>query len=198
MEASIDLQSIESRMNIRDAVQHGDMEAIMRVNDLNHEVSNCWRGPLDETNQRIKKLSCTTLKHLLLMLIPNTKTSVFNMIFCLSFFFLWYRSDWPNFFPAPWQWSRVIFSCAAAEANRVYLTRESWRSYQVRSEEFAPRGQRAPRRNGTHDGASRVWSDFVPPSCHCEFVITCTEVEDSRRTTHGNFGVRIRAKSPHL
>ncbi len=40
VEAPIDLQSIESRMNIRDAVQRGDMEeAIMRVNDLNPEVS---------------------------------------------------------------------------------------------------------------------------------------------------------------
>lgn len=36
----VDLQSIESRMNIREALQRGDVaEAITRVNDLNPEVS---------------------------------------------------------------------------------------------------------------------------------------------------------------
>lgn len=38
--APVDLESIESRMNIREALQRGDVgEAIARVNDLNPEVS---------------------------------------------------------------------------------------------------------------------------------------------------------------
>jgi glucose-induced degradation protein 8 len=38
----VDFESIESRMNIREALQRGDVEdAIMRVNDLNPEVSTC-------------------------------------------------------------------------------------------------------------------------------------------------------------
>lgn len=38
--APVDLESIESRMNIREALQRGDVsEAITRVNDLNPEVS---------------------------------------------------------------------------------------------------------------------------------------------------------------
>ena len=37
--APVDLESIESRMNIREALQRGDVsEAIARVNDLNPEV----------------------------------------------------------------------------------------------------------------------------------------------------------------
>lgn len=37
---AMDLESIENRMNIRDAVQRGDVEeAIERVNDLNPDVS---------------------------------------------------------------------------------------------------------------------------------------------------------------
>lgn len=40
--APVDLDSIESRMNIREALQRGDVtEAITRVNDLNPEVSRC-------------------------------------------------------------------------------------------------------------------------------------------------------------
>ena len=40
MEPSVDLDSIQSRMDIRDAVRRGDIEeAIVRVNDLNPEVS---------------------------------------------------------------------------------------------------------------------------------------------------------------
>jgi hypothetical protein len=36
---AVDLKSIESRMNIREALQRGDVQdAIMRVNDLNPEV----------------------------------------------------------------------------------------------------------------------------------------------------------------
>ena len=39
--APVDLDSIESRMNIREALQRGDVtEAITRVNDLNPEVSH--------------------------------------------------------------------------------------------------------------------------------------------------------------
>lgn len=42
---AVDLESIESRMSIREALQRGDVgEAITRVNDLNPEV--CIRFPL--------------------------------------------------------------------------------------------------------------------------------------------------------
>ena len=40
VQAPIDFDSIESRMNIREALQRGDVQdAITRVNDLNPEVS---------------------------------------------------------------------------------------------------------------------------------------------------------------
>lgn len=40
MEAPVDFESIENRMNIREALQRGDVgDAITRVNDLNPEVS---------------------------------------------------------------------------------------------------------------------------------------------------------------
>ena len=44
--APVDLDSIESRMNIREALQRGDVaEAIARVNDLNPEVSALPSSP---------------------------------------------------------------------------------------------------------------------------------------------------------
>lgn len=50
LSSPVDLDSIESRMNIREALQRGDVsEAITRVNDLNPEVgrvvSSCLLGP---------------------------------------------------------------------------------------------------------------------------------------------------------
>ena len=40
LEAPVDFDSIENRMNIREALQRGDVgDAITRVNDLNPEVS---------------------------------------------------------------------------------------------------------------------------------------------------------------
>ena len=58
----VDFESIEGRMNIREALQRGDVEdAITRVNDLNPEVRPCswlafaWKGEM------IIHLSCTTL-----------------------------------------------------------------------------------------------------------------------------------------
>ncbi len=40
MEAPVDFESIENRMNIREALQRGDVgDAITRMNDLNPEVS---------------------------------------------------------------------------------------------------------------------------------------------------------------
>lgn len=45
--APVDFQSIEDRTNIREALQRGDIdEAIVRVNDLNPEVSRCPWFPL--------------------------------------------------------------------------------------------------------------------------------------------------------
>ena len=40
LDASVDFESIENRMNIREALQRGDVgDAITRVNDLNPDVS---------------------------------------------------------------------------------------------------------------------------------------------------------------
>ena len=58
----VDLDSIESRMNIREALQRGDVgEAIARVNDLNPEVSvNSSKFPRGQEEDY--NLSCTTLR----------------------------------------------------------------------------------------------------------------------------------------
>ena len=63
LEAPVDFDSIENRMNIREALQRGDVgDAITRVNDLNPDVS----VPLSflvrpfETAARGLNLSCTT------------------------------------------------------------------------------------------------------------------------------------------
>lgn len=79
----VDFDSIESRMNIREALQRGDVQdAITRVNDLNPEVraflATFAPHPLFSHDYTT---ACTTLS-------PfgggddnaNTKTSVFNMI----------------------------------------------------------------------------------------------------------------------
>jgi hypothetical protein len=53
----VDFESIESRMEIRDALQRGDVEdAIMRVNELNPEVSRYF--PLPSPAARPKGLNC--------------------------------------------------------------------------------------------------------------------------------------------
>ena len=70
----VDLDSIESRMNIREALQRGDVsEAIARVNDLNPEVS-VWVAVMTVTtttrpstrhvirSEMIQNFSCTTLR----------------------------------------------------------------------------------------------------------------------------------------
>lgn len=44
LDSPVDFDSIESRMNIREALQRGDVgDAITRVNDLNPEVSSVSR-----------------------------------------------------------------------------------------------------------------------------------------------------------
>ncbi len=60
----VDFESMESRMNIREALQRGDVEdAITRVNDLNPEVRifscNVFSGDANDYN-----VSCTTLRPL--------------------------------------------------------------------------------------------------------------------------------------
>jgi len=83
----VDFESIESRMEIREALQRGDVEdAITRVNDLNPEVScrqlhfrnaqrgrglKCFHAPLVDRPRSV-------------MIFINTKTSVFNMICSLQ------------------------------------------------------------------------------------------------------------------
>lgn len=66
----VDLESIENRMNIRSAIQRGDVEdAIGRVNELDPEVSILWtvagtRGEKGEGRQieKMNLYTCTTLR----------------------------------------------------------------------------------------------------------------------------------------
>ena len=58
----VDFESIEGRMNIREALQRGDVEdAITRVNDLNPEVRSCSRPVFACEGEMIIPFSCTTL-----------------------------------------------------------------------------------------------------------------------------------------
>ena len=58
----VDFESIEGRMNIREALQRGDVEdAITRVNDLNPEVCFFFRLAPAWKGEMIITLSCTTL-----------------------------------------------------------------------------------------------------------------------------------------
>lgn len=82
LEAPVDFDSIENRMNIREALQRGDVgDAIARVNDLNPDVSVCdclrdWPIRPD----RIKPFMHHAETSLGRWRDSNTKTSVFNMI----------------------------------------------------------------------------------------------------------------------
>lgn len=62
----VDLETIESRMNIRDAVQRGEVEdAIAQVNDLNPDVSVLISLVLVVSRHRYDyTVSCTTLRPL--------------------------------------------------------------------------------------------------------------------------------------
>jgi hypothetical protein len=62
----VDLQTIGDRMNIREALQRGDVqEAITRVNDLNPEVRFTFTLPsLSQEKIAGLNFSCTTLRHL--------------------------------------------------------------------------------------------------------------------------------------
>jgi hypothetical protein len=72
---AVDFESIGSRMEIREALQRGDVdEAITRVNDLNPEVC----GRFQRGGWKGLKSSCTTHKTLSVM--RHNQTSVFNMI----------------------------------------------------------------------------------------------------------------------
>jgi hypothetical protein len=75
----VDFESIETRMDIREALQRGDVEdAIIRVNDLNPDVSPSCRTRR-EPSKRLN-ISCTTLKRFCAGDDTKPKTSVFNMI----------------------------------------------------------------------------------------------------------------------
>jgi hypothetical protein len=75
----VDFDSIESRMEIREALHRGDVEdAITRVNDLNPEVRLVPRPKLRGTC-RIKPFHAP-LSVPLGAVMRLTKTSVFNMI----------------------------------------------------------------------------------------------------------------------
>lgn len=56
----VDFESIESRMDIREALQRGDVEdAITRVNDLNPEVCHNFWNVVSGREEGLK-FSCTT------------------------------------------------------------------------------------------------------------------------------------------
>jgi hypothetical protein len=86
LDPSMDLQSIETRLEIRDSLRRGDIEsAIIQVNELNPEASRHSSfptlGPV-----WAKGLNCFVHHSQTLgsvMIFVNTKTSVFNMIFSL-------------------------------------------------------------------------------------------------------------------
>jgi hypothetical protein len=69
---SIDVDSIQDRMNIRNAIQNGNVEeAIERVNDLNPEVMYIFFFLFHSFKTMIRKCSCTTLRLLFeSMMIP--------------------------------------------------------------------------------------------------------------------------------
>lgn len=77
----VDFESIETRMDIREALQRGDVEdAIIRVNDLNPDVSLSYGTRSQRRNEQRINLLCTTLKRVGAGDDTKPKTSVFNMI----------------------------------------------------------------------------------------------------------------------
>ena len=83
LDSPVAFESIESRMNIREALQRGDVsEAITRVNDLDPEVSLMHLSRFDALALRAAKglnLSCTTHKPLRLVMIlytPKLQSSI--------------------------------------------------------------------------------------------------------------------------
>jgi hypothetical protein len=78
----VDFESIEGRMNIREALQRGDVEdAITRVNDLNPEVRPCSRLAFAFLGEMIIPFHAPRSGPSGSVMRPDTKTSVFNMIF---------------------------------------------------------------------------------------------------------------------
>lgn len=83
LDGPVDFNSIENRMNIREALQRGDVgDAITRVNDLNPEVSiSC--GVCGQLRVLVKGFK-HFMHHAEALEVDgetNTKSSVFNMIF---------------------------------------------------------------------------------------------------------------------
>jgi hypothetical protein len=77
--APVDLESIESRMNIREALQRGDVtEAITRVNDLNPEVCRPFHlYDLDEgRGLELFMHHSQTLGSVMILLIPKLQSSI--------------------------------------------------------------------------------------------------------------------------
>ena len=77
----VDFESIEGRMNIREALQRGDVEdAITRVNDLNPEVCPFSRLAFAQKGDMIISFHAPRSDPSGSVMKPYTKTSVFNMI----------------------------------------------------------------------------------------------------------------------
>ena len=90
----VDFESIEGRMNIREALQRGDVEdAITRVNDLNPEVCTYFRLTLAWKGEMIIPLHAPRSAPSGSVMRLDTKTSVFNMIIFSGFHFR--RMDLP-------------------------------------------------------------------------------------------------------
>jgi len=83
----VDFESIEGRMNIREALQRGDVEdAITRVNDLNPEVCHSCRLAFAFLGEMIIPIHAPRSVPSGSVMKLDTKTSVFNMIvFFLDF-----------------------------------------------------------------------------------------------------------------
>lgn len=83
LDSPVDFESIESRMNIREALQRGDVsEAITRVNDLNPEVRRPDQSHLQALVWRAAKrlnLSCTTHRpvgSVMILYTPKLQSSI--------------------------------------------------------------------------------------------------------------------------
>jgi len=156
----VDFESIEGRMNIREALQRGDVEdAITRVNDLNPEVCPFLRLPLAQKGEMIIPFSCTTLRPFRVG--DETKHQNFSLQYDYYFFgfhFRWIASlsligppyvDF-GYEPGP------VLSASATKADRIHPAREDRGGLTVRPRRVSapwPGESRVPIRVREHNGA---------------------------------------------
>ena len=154
----VDFESIEGRMNIREALQRGDVEdAITRVNDLNPEVCPSLRlSPCEGRNDYT--LSCTTLRPFRVG--DETKHQNFSLQYDYYFFgfhFRWIASllliD-PPYVDFGYE-SGPLLSASATKADRIHPAREDRGGLTVRPRRVSapwPGESRVPIRVREHNG----------------------------------------------